>query len=127
LRDEPITVYGSGQQSRCFSHVHDVVGALAVLMETERAVGEIFNVGNDQETTILALAERVQELTESRSEIVHVPYSEAYEAGFEDMERRVPDLQKIREFIGYEPTRNLDQILGDVIAERRQPSLAAVS
>ena len=119
LAGEPLTVYGDGTQSRCFAHVADVVGALIRLMETPEARGGVFNVGNDEEVTILELAHRVRALTGSKSPIRLVPYNEAYTAGFEDMTRRVPDLGKIRRLIGYRPTRNLDQILADVLAEQR--------
>jgi len=117
LAGEPITVYGDGRQSRCFAHVKDVVGALCGLMDHPRARGEVFNIGNDQEVTILQLAERVRDLTGGRSEIRLVPYHEAYTVGFEDMMRRVPDLSKIQRLIGYRPTYDLDAILRDVIAE----------
>ncbi len=118
LEERPITVFGDGSQSRCFAHVRDVVGALVALGDHPYAVGEIYNVGNDQEITILELAKRIKELTRSSSEITLVPYDQAYEDGFEDMMRRVPDLTKIRELIGYEPTADLDAILDSVIAER---------
>ncbi len=118
LAGAPITVYGDGAQSRCFGHVHDVVGALVRLIGHPEAVGQVFNVGNDQEITILALARRVLALTGSQSPIRTIPYGEAYTAGFEDMHRRVPDLTKVRRLIGYEPTRDLDQILADVIADQ---------
>ena len=116
LAGEPLTVFGDGKQSRCFAHVADVVGALAALMAHPQARGQVFNVGNDEEVTILALAERVRALTGGKSPIRMVPYSEAYTTGFEDMVRRVPDLTKVRRLIGYRPTRDLDQILADVIA-----------
>ena len=116
---EPITVYGDGQQSRCFAHVADVVTALVALIEEPRARGQVFNVGNDEEVTILQLAERVRRRTHSESPIRKIPYGEAYTAGFEDMIRRVPDLAKVRDRIGYRPTRDLDAILDDVIAEQR--------
>lgn len=118
LAGEPITVYGDGQQTRCFAHVADVVGALIALMNEPRARGQVFNVGNDEETSILGLADRVRALTDSSSQVRLVPYSQAYTAGFEDMLRRVPDLSRIRRLIEYQPTRGLDQILADVIAER---------
>jgi len=121
LAGEPLTVYGDGTQSRCFAHVADVVGALIRLMETPEARGGVFNVGNDEEVTILDLAHRVRALTGAKSPIRLVPYGEAYTAGFEDMARRVPDLTRIGRLIGYRPTRNLDQILADVLAERRGP------
>ncbi len=118
LAGEPLTVFGDGEQTRCFGHVSDVVGALIALMAHPKARGEVFNVGNDEEVTILALAQRVRALTGNKSPIRLVPYSEAYTAGFEDMIRRVPDLTKIRRLIGYRPTRNLDQILADILASR---------
>jgi UDP-glucose 4-epimerase len=119
LAGEPITVFGDGTQSRCFAHVADVVEALVRLAGRTSAHGQVFNIGNDREITIRELAERVRDLTGGRSEIRSVPYGEAYTAGFEDMTRRVPDLGKIRAMVGYEPTRDLDAILSDVIAEHR--------
>ena len=115
LAGEPITVFGDGTQSRCFAHVWDVVGALVKLMETPAARGDVFNIGNDEEVTILQLAEKVRVLTGSKSPIRLVPYSQAFTAGFEDMTRRVPDLTKIGRLIGYLPTRGLSQILQDVL------------
>ena len=115
LAGETITVHGDGKQSRCFAHVDDVVGALTRLIGHPEARGQVFNVGNDEEVTILQLAERVRTLTGDRSRIKLVPYSEAYAAGFEDMARRVPDLGKIKKLIGYRPTLTLDQILADVL------------
>ena len=115
LAGRPITVHGDGTQSRSFTYVGDVVGALLALMIEPRAVGHVFNIGNPEEITILELAERVRRLTGSTSDIVLVPYEKAYEAGFEDMPRRVPNLQKIRDLIGYEPKVDLDQILARVI------------
>ncbi len=125
LAGEPLEVYGDGRQSRCFAHVRDVVGALVGLMDEPRARGQVFNVGNDEEVSILQLAERVRALAGSSSPIRLIPYNEAYTAGFEDMLRRVPDLGKIRRLIGYRPTRNLDQILADVIEEHGRTSGAA--
>jgi UDP-glucose 4-epimerase len=116
LAGRPITVFGDGTQSRCFTHVADVVGALVRVMDHPDSVGQVFNIGSTEEVTIGELAEVVKVLTGSRSEIVLVPYSEAYEAGFEDMPRRVPDLSKIGALIGYKPTHRLEQILQDVIA-----------
>lgn len=115
LAGEPITVFGDGTQSRAFTHVADVVGALIVLMQSPEAVGEVINVGNTQEVTITDLAKKIRELCGSRSTIKYVPYDEAYESGFEDMPRRVPDLTKIRAMIGYEPKHSLDDILLQVI------------
>jgi UDP-glucose 4-epimerase len=112
LLGHPLTVYGDGTQTRCFTYVSDVVGQLIALAEDERAIGEVWNVGNDRdEVTILELAKRVKATTASRSEIVLVPYDRAYEEGFEDMHRRVPDLSKLRALTGYEPRVQLDEIL----------------
>jgi UDP-glucose 4-epimerase len=116
LRDEPITVYGDGTQSRCFGHVQDVVGALVALSEHPDSVGQVFNIGNDQEITILDLAERIRRMTGSSSTIELVPYDRAFEEGFEDMMRRVPDLGKIKALVGYAPKYDLDRILESVIA-----------
>ena len=115
LSDHPITVYGDGTQSRCFCYVGDVIGALMKLMDDERAVGEVFNVGSNQEITIRDLAKKVQELTKSASEIVFVPYDEAYEEGFEDMPRRIPNISKVNRQVGFEPQMDLDGILRSVI------------
>ena len=115
LAGHPITVFGDGTQSRSFTYVGDVVWALLKLVSEPRAVGEVFNIGNGQEITIRALAEKVKKLTQSRSEIVTIPYDKAYEAGFEDMPRRIPDIAKIRELIGYQPKVQLDEILLKVI------------
>jgi UDP-glucose 4-epimerase len=115
LAGRPITVYGDGTQSRCFGYVGDVVGALIGLMENEAAVGQVFNIGSNEEITILELAQRVKELTSSSSDIVFVPYDEAYEEGFEDMPRRVPDIAKVRELVGFRPKMRLDGILKSVI------------
>ncbi|MBL8188782.1 MAG: GDP-mannose 4,6-dehydratase [Acidobacteria bacterium] len=119
LDGKEITVYGNGSQSRCFTHVSDVVGALMKLIEHPQATGEVYNIGGDQEVTILQLAERIKALTDSPSPITFLPYDKAYEAGFEDMHRRVPDTTKLRNLIGYEPTFGLDEILNDVIAFQR--------
>ena len=115
LAGEPITVYGDGTQSRCFTYVGDVVCALIGLAQHPKAVGEVFNIGSTQEITIDELACLVGEMTNSRSEIVHIPYDEAYEEGFEDMQRRVPDITKIKELIGYNPTLDIRGILEAVI------------
>jgi UDP-glucose 4-epimerase len=116
LSNQPITVYGDGSQARCFGYVGDVVGAVVKLSETASAYGQVFNIGNDQEVTIYELAERVIRLTGSSSTIQRIPYSEAYGDGFEDMRRRVPDLSKIRDVIGYRPRVALDEIIQRVIA-----------
>jgi UDP-glucose 4-epimerase len=119
LADRPLTVHGDGTQRRCFCHVADVVRALADLMRREDVYGEVFNIGVDSEIEIRKLAERVVELTGSSSEIMLVPYDVAYEEGFEDMQRRIPDTAKIRKRIGWQPTRSLDEMLADVIDEHR--------
>jgi UDP-glucose 4-epimerase len=115
LAGEPITVFGDGTQTRSFTHVADVVGALLKLVVEPKAIGQVINIGNIQEVTILRLAERVRELSGSQSPIKLVPYDEAYESGFEDMPRRVPDLAKIKGLIGYAPHFCLDDILEQVI------------
>jgi UDP-glucose 4-epimerase len=115
LSGRPITVYGDGKQSRCFGYVGDVVKALIKLMDEPTAVGQVFNIGSNQEVTILELARQVKELTNSDSEIVFVPYDEAYEEGFEDMPRRVPDISKINALVGFRPEMSLDGILQTVI------------
>jgi UDP-glucose 4-epimerase len=115
LSGRPITVYGDGKQSRCFGYVGDVVGALIKLADHPDAVGNVFNIGSDEEITILGLAERVKKLTQSNSEIVFLPYDEAYEEGFEDMPRRVPDISKVGALIGFKPELKLDGILTSVI------------
>jgi UDP-glucose 4-epimerase len=115
LAGRSITVYGDGNQSRCFGYVGDVIGALVKLMDHDNAVGQVFNIGSNQEISILALAQRVKELTQSDSEIVFIPYDEAYEEGFEDMPRRVPDISKVSELVGFRPEMSLDGILKTVI------------
>jgi len=115
LSGRPITVYGDGKQSRCFGYVGDVVGAFTKLMDHPDAVGKVFNIGSNEEISILGLAERVKKLTQSKSEIVFLPYDEAYEEGFEDMPRRVPDISKVGALIGYKPQLKLDDILHSVI------------
>ncbi len=119
LLGKPITVYGDGTQSRCFAHVKDVVGALNALRDCKAAHGQVMNIGNDQEITIMDLALKVKEMTGSASEIQVIPYAQAYGAGFDDMHRRVPNLAKVRSLIGYQPTQSLEDILRDVIAEKR--------
>ncbi len=115
LAGEAITVFGDGTQSRAFTHVADVVGALIALVREPDAIGQVVNIGNTQEVTITALAERVRDLCGSQSPIKYIPYEEAYDSGFEDMPRRVPDLTKVRRMIGYEPRHSLDDILVQVI------------
>jgi UDP-glucose 4-epimerase len=120
LAGRPITVFGDGKQSRSFTHVADVVGALLKLSNEPKAIGQVINLGNTQEVTIEKLAERVRELAGSKSPIKYVPYDEAYESGFEDMPRRVPDLSKAEAMIGYKPRHALDAILTQVIEHFRQ-------
>jgi UDP-glucose 4-epimerase len=115
LSGRPITVYGDGNQSRCFGYVGDVVEALVKLMDHPEAVGQVFNIGSNTEISILELAKRVKEITQSDSEIVFVPYDEAYEEGFEDMPRRVPNIAKISELVGFRPQMSLDGILERVV------------
>jgi UDP-glucose 4-epimerase len=119
LRGEPITVFGDGSQSRSFTYVGDVVRAVVALINEPRAIGQVFNIGNGKEISIGELAVRIKAMTNSASPIVKIPYDQAYEAGFEDMPRRVPDISKIRALIGYEPTVELDEILTRVIASLR--------
>jgi UDP-glucose 4-epimerase len=122
IAGQPITVYGDGMQRRCFCHVRDVVTALADLMSRNDAYGEVFNVGSTEEISILELAECVREAAGSDSEIVFVPYDEAYEEGFEDMRRRLPDIGKLQRLLGWQPTRGLSEILTDVIEHERARS-----
>ncbi|HYG70860.1 MAG TPA: GDP-mannose 4,6-dehydratase [Actinomycetota bacterium] len=125
LAEQDLTVYGDGEQQRCFCHVDDTVEALLRLLGHEGAVGDVFNVGAPHEVTMNQLAERVIDATGSSSRIVHVPYDEAYEEGFEDMERRVPDIGKIGALTGWAPTRDLDGILDDIIAFERARTVPA--
>ncbi|QBI20827.1 NAD-dependent epimerase/dehydratase family protein [Egibacter rhizosphaerae] len=119
LRDEPLTVYGDGTQTRCFTHVADVVRALVDLAEHPDAPGTVFNVGSQDETSIAALAEQVIELSDSNSTVRYVPYDEAYEEGFEDMARRVPDTTRLEKLTGFAPTIDLDGIIRSVVADQR--------
>lgn len=123
LAGKPLTVYGDGTQQRCFCHVKDVVRALCDLMAREDLVGEVFNVGSTEEISILELAEQVRRAAGSESQIDLVPYEEAYEPGFEDMPRRVPDLAKIEGALGWRPTRDLAGILEDVIRSEREAGI----
>lgn len=116
LKNEPLSVYGSGDQIRCFCHVDDAVRALLLVMDSEKAVGEVFNVGNNQQITIMELAKKVIELTGSSSAIEKIAYEKAYPEGFEDMQRRVPDISKIKQVLGWTPEINLDQIIKDIAA-----------
>jgi UDP-glucose 4-epimerase len=120
LAGQPLTVFGDGTQSRSFTYVGDVVNALIALAQEPRAVGEVFNVGSTTEISIKELAQRVRALAGSESPIHFVPYDKAYEAGFEDMPRRVADISKIRTLIGFEPRLGLDDIIRSVIEHVRQ-------
>jgi UDP-glucose 4-epimerase len=120
LAGRPITVFGDGTQSRSFTYVGDVVRAMVALIDEPRAIGQVFNIGNGREITIGELAEIIKKLTDSSSEIVRIPYDEAYEAGFEDMPRRVPDISKVAALVGYAPTVDLEEILARVIEHFRQ-------
>ena len=116
LKNESLSVYGSGEQIRCFCHVDDAVRAMLLVMDSEKAVGEVFNVGNNKQITIMELAKKVIELTESSSTIEKIAYEKAYPKGFEDMQRRVPDISKIKQVLGWSPEINLDQIIKDIAA-----------
>jgi UDP-glucose 4-epimerase len=122
IAGRPLRVFGDGTQSRCFCHVDDVVRALADLMESGQFYGEVFNIGTDREITIAGLAEKVCELVGSGGPITYVPYDEAYEEGFEDMQRRIPDTSKIREAIGWVPQKSLEDIILDVKHDQQQDS-----
>ncbi len=114
MEGKDITVYGTGNQTRCFTYVSDVVDCIIALMNHPEAVGEIFNIGNDNEISIMELAEKIRGITGSDSKIVTIPYDKAYEAGFEDMERRVPDLSRVKKLVGYNPVVQLDEMIGKV-------------
>jgi len=116
----PITVYGTGEQRRAFAHVRDVTDGLISLVRSDDAAGRVFNIGNDEETRIIDLARTIRDRVNPEVSIKKIPYEEAYEEGFEDLERRVPDLSRIRETIDYTPRRPLDDILDDVIAHQKQ-------
>ena len=120
LRGEPITVYGDGSQRRSFTWVGDVVDAMVKLIQHPKAYGEVFNLGHTKDISILELAKLVKELTGSSSEIVFIPYEKAYEPGFEDMRRRLPDISKVQELIGYRPTLDLPEMLKRIIAYERE-------
>ena len=116
LKNEPLQVYGTGEQIRCFCHVDDAVRALLLVIDSNKAIGQVFNVGNNQQISIMDLAKKVIEITGSRSNIVKIPYSEAYPEGFEDMQRRVPDISKIKNVLGWSPQIWLDGIIKDIAA-----------
>jgi UDP-glucose 4-epimerase len=120
LRGEPITVYGTGDQSRCFGHVRDAVESVVRLIDSPASINEVFNIGSTEETTIRKLAEQVRDAAGSSSTIVTVPYSEAYPAGFEDMQRRVPDVSKLERTTGFRPRTPLSEIIVDVVEDQRR-------
>ncbi len=111
LTGQPITIYGDGKQSRSFTYVGDCVRSIMDLMNSDESIGQVFNIGNDKEITIADLATKVKQKANSSSEIIYIPYDEAYESGFEDMERRCPDNTKIKKLIGYSPSKELDEII----------------
>jgi len=117
LKNEPITVYGDGTQSRVFCHVQDAIAAIALMATTDSTIGDVYNVGGTGEVTIKQLAEQVVELTGSTSKITFTPYSDAYPPGFEDIQRRVPDISKVGHAIGWAPTKDLQQIISDIAAQ----------
>jgi len=116
LKNEPLSVYGSGDQIRCFCHVADAVKGLLLVMDSDKAVGQVFNVGNNSQISIMELAKKVIEITGSKSSVEKIAYEKAYPEGFEDMQRRVPDISKIKQVLGWEPKINLDQIIKDIAA-----------
>lgn len=120
LQDKDMTVYGTGDQSRCFGHVKDAVEAITRLIQTDKAYGEVYNVGTDREVSIMQLAEMIRDTAGSKSNIVKIPYEQAYAAGFEDMMRRVPDCSKLLNTIGFKPETSLEQIIEDVLADQRE-------
>jgi UDP-glucose 4-epimerase len=124
INNDPITIYGDGTQSRCFTYVGDVVRAVIALADHPAALGQVYNIGSTEEVTIEELARRTAALAGSQSELVHIPYQQAYEAGFEDMQRRVPDIHKVSSLVGWQPTVDLDGILLSVIESMRAESNA---
>jgi UDP-glucose 4-epimerase len=115
LKNEPVTIYGSGKQSRCFLHVKDAINVMAKIITEPRAIGEVYNVGGQEEITIEDLAKVIISTTGSKSEIIHIPYEKAYEEGFEDMQRRVPDISKIKDLIGFRPSYTLTEIIQNIL------------
>ena len=122
LANEPITIYGNGNQTRCFAHVYDVIDAVIAVAFAENTVGKVINIGNNFEISIKGLAQKIIAETGSKSEIAYIPYEEAYGDGFEDMERRVPNINLINELVGWKPKRNLSTIIADISAEMRNSS-----
>jgi UDP-glucose 4-epimerase len=120
LLHEPITIYGDGNQTRCFAHIYDVIDAVIAIAFAENTIGKVINIGNNHEISINDLAKKIIEETGSRSEIVYVPYTEAYGDGFEDMERRVPNIDLIKQLVGWTPQRNLSTIISDISDEMKK-------
>jgi len=120
LEDKPISIYGDGNQTRCFAHVYDVVDAVIAVAFAENTLGKVINIGNDFEISINGLAQKIISETNSKSEIVYVPYGEAYGDGFEDMERRVPNIDLIKQLVGWKPQRDLSSMISDISAEMRK-------
>ena len=126
LAQEPIQVYGDGQQQRCFGNIYDVVAAIQGLAESDTTVGELYNIGSSEEISIMELAQRIRDRADSASEIQLVPYEQAYQqAGFEDFRRRVPSIEKVRDAIGWQPTTPLDQTIDQIIAHLRAEMIAS--
>jgi UDP-glucose 4-epimerase len=120
LLKQPLAVYGDGKQSRCFCHVDDVVRALDLVMKSKECIGKVINVGSDEEVSIADLAKRIVRLTESGSKIQFIPYEQAFpDGGFEDMQRRIPSLERVRQLTGWAPQKVLDEIIRDIVADRR--------
>ncbi len=122
LANEPITIYGDGNQTRCFAHVYDVIDAVLAIAFANNTIGKVINIGNDFEISINGLAKRVVDETKSKSDIVYVPYIEAYGEGFEDMERRVPNIDLISQLVGWKPKRDLSSMIADISAEMKKSS-----
>jgi UDP-glucose 4-epimerase len=122
LANEPITIYGDGSQTRCFAHVYDVVDAVIALAFAKNTIGKVINIGNDFEISINALAKKIIQQTGSMSKIVHAPYEEAYGEGFEDMERRVPNIALINQLVGWAPKRDLTEIISDIAEQMKLSS-----
>ena len=120
LKNEPITIYGNGNQTRCFAHVYDVVDAVIAIAFAKNTIGKVINIGNDFEISINDLAKKIICETGSQSEIAYVPYVEAYGEGFEDMERRVPNIDLIRDLVGWQPKRDLSTMITDISSEMRK-------
>jgi UDP-glucose 4-epimerase len=120
LRNEPITIYGSGNQTRCFAHIYDVIDAVVAVAFASNTIGKVINIGNDFEISINRLAQKIITETNSKSEIVFVPYQEAYGAGFEDMERRVPSIDLINELVAWKPKRDLAMMIADIASDMQK-------